>query len=167
MPERVLLLGLMSADTYTAAVWLKLDPGSTIVPVKDTKEPQDKTGKVILSFCRECGVRAQVKVLDTSDNAWAAKAVWGTLQGESTDARPVTALNRTDAEFKTRSGQVSGEAPAGWPRGITAVTGWVSNAYHRDPPGTGKTVAALWKVVKIEGELFQALDGFSPGSSVS
>jgi hypothetical protein len=163
MPDKVLQMGYMSGDTYTAAVWLKLNPGSKIVLIKDTKEPQDKTDKVILSFYKECGVQAQVKVLDISGKALTAKAVWGALKESSSDSSAATALSRTDAEFKTLSGQVTGEQPRGWPRAITAVTGWVSNAYDRDPVGTGKTIAALWKVAKIEGELFQALDAFLTG----
>jgi hypothetical protein len=160
MPEKVLQMGYMSGDTYTAAVWLKLNPGSKIVLIKDTKEKQDKTEKIILSFYRECGVAGQVSLLDISATTLTAKDVWASLKDAYTSAKDVNARRRADPLFNTEASKVYNVSPAGWPRGITAVTGLVANAWNANPAATGKTIAALWKVVKIDGELFEALDAF-------
>jgi hypothetical protein len=156
MPDKVLQMGYMSGDTFTAAVWLKLNATSKIVVVKDTKEPQDKTEKIIMPFYRECGVAEQVTPLDISGTKLQAKDLWKALKESSSDGLDKAAVDPLKAEAL----KVRAVKPIGWPRAITAVTGWVANAWDADAVGTGKKIAAMWKVVKVEGELFKALDAF-------
>lgn len=159
MPEKVLQMGYMSGDTYTAAVWLKLNSGSKIILLRDGDEPQDKTDKIIAPFYKECGVDGQVVQIDITKKV-KAKDAWNALKDNYKNLASTVVLTSPDTKLNTLAEQVRTTAPVGWPRSITAVTGLVANAWEIDSDGVTKTIANMWKVVKVEGELFAALDAY-------
>lgn len=162
MAEKILQCGYMSGDTYAAAAYLALDPGSKILLVKDSKEPQDKTG-TIAKIYRESGFEANIKQLDLSSTKLKIKDLWNAVKDNYKDeAAAPGPLGKDPSPLQEWSSKLYNESPKGWPRSITAVTGLVANKFKADSDAP-KKIAKAWKIGDLPTDMKFALYEYMAG----
>jgi hypothetical protein len=162
MPEKIFQAGYMSGDSYSASAYLAIDPDARIILVKDSKEPQDKTGSAVLKFYRECGLAGRVDLFDISQTTIQAKQLWTTVKDNYKQRAPAPP-KQTFTGAPTTTPQLLSRfyydiAPQNsWPRSITAVTGLLANVFESSYGESAQKVAALWKIGKFDTDTKFAL----------
>jgi len=167
MADKVIQMGYMSGDTYTAAAWLALDPSHRLIVVADAREADDRSG-MILGFYRECGLIGQVFTA-TPTVGVGARDLFNDVKENFNAGRPapprvaVPPTGPTTLE-QWRSGLYFNTEPKNrWPRSITAVTGLVANAFDADRDGTLSIVARAFKASTLPTDKKFALYEFMAG----
>lgn len=167
MADKVIQMGYMSGDTYTAAAWLALDPSHRLILVSDTREADDRTG-MIRGFYQECGLLGQVFVA-TPTAGVGARALFNDVKenfnsGQRAPLRvTVPPTGPTSIEQWRAWLYYDLEPKNRWPRSITAVTGLVANAFEADADGTLATVAKAFKSTTLPTDKQFALWEFMAG----
>lgn len=167
MADKVIQMGYMSGDTYTAAAWLALDPSHRLILVADAREADDRSG-MIRGFYQECGLMGQVFVTTPSEGV-GARALFNDVKDNFNSGRPAPPRVAVPQSGPTtieqwRSGLYYNTEPKNrWPRSITAVTGLVANAFEADADGALKTVAKTFKTTTLPTDKKFALYEFMAG----
>ena len=164
MADKIVQCGYMSGDTYTAAALLKLDPGITILLIKDTKASgayADKSG-VIRKIYEESGVLAQVVQIDLSATTIGVKDLWDAVQENYRTGKrvPSPRSSGTLLDNKLRDLCHLYQPTGQWPRSITAVTGLLASKWQADPALTQKKIAEAWSIGKLPTDLKFAMYKF-------
>jgi hypothetical protein len=162
MPK-IFQAGYMSGDTYSASAYLAVDSTATLLLLKDTKEPQDKTDKVVYKFYTECGLAGRVTLLDLSGTPIAVKDLW-----KAFNAAPSTPPKRIDFKGPPKSIEEAlsylyyNAAPKNeWPRSIVSVTGFLANEFQTNKSQSAAKVAKIWKIGQLDTDTKFALYEFA------
>lgn len=162
MPK-IFQAGYMSGDTYSASAYLAVDPTATVLLLKDTKEPQDKTDRVVYKFYTECGLGGRVTVLDLSGTPIAVKELWKAFNAApSTPPKKIEFKGSPKTIDEALSFLYYNSAPKGeWPRSIVSVTGFLANEFETNGAESAKKVAKLWKIGQLDTDTKFALYEFA------
>jgi hypothetical protein len=151
MPK-IFQAGYMSGDTYTASAYLALDTTARVLLLKDTKEPQDKTDKVVYKFYTECGLTSRVLRLDLSGTTIAVKDLWKAFNEAPSSPPTRIAFSGPPQTIPQALSYLyyNADPKNEWPRSIVSVTGFVASKFESDSGGSAKKVADLWKIGKFD-----------------
>lgn len=156
--EFILQCGYMSGDTYAAAAYLLMSADRRILLLKDTKEPDDRSG-MIEKIYRETGVIGQVVVVDISREEARAREVYRALDAAISSKRWPAADRGTSAE-RQLAGLLRQLPRRADLRKIVTVTGRVAEDFHARPAAALATVARAWGPARLSTDLKFALWGF-------
>jgi hypothetical protein len=157
MQNKILQCGYMSGDTYAAAALLAARPEMRLLLVKDRNAPANYTDKStqIMSVYEASGVKNQVIEIDITGQG-SIEALWK-------DAKERAKMNWNAPDKMSEDPLVKQRVvmyfqdPVGWPRLITAVTGFLASIWN---DATRKTVAKAWNRIKLPDEQLAAVEQY-------